>query len=150
MLRYDRHDPGQYNCRFLLSEESFHQSGDGNGYWASAMSYDNLEFQVVSDLSDVPDGPTPARLGRIHPNPFNPRTTIRYELEKPAAVNIEVLDVAGGLVRRLVAGSLMPAGSHTVDWQGRYDDGHPVAAGVYLVRMRAGEYEQTKAVTLLK
>jgi len=141
---------GAYNCRLLLTEESFHQSGDGNGYWASAMSYDYLQFEVVSDLADVPDGPTAARLGQIHPNPFNPLTTIRYELEKPTVVYMDVLDVAGARVRSLIAGVSMSAGNHAVDWQGRHDDGCPVAAGVYLVRMRAGEIEQTIAVTLLK
>ena len=141
---------GQYNCRFLLSEESFHQSGDGNGYWASAMSFDNMQFEVVSPMSDVPDKPAAARLQKIHPNPFNPLTTIRYELAKPSVVHIDVLDVAGALVRRLVTGAPMPAGHFAVDWQGRYDDGRKAAAGVYLVRLRAGEIEQAQAVTLLK
>ena len=141
---------GQYNCRFLLSEESFHQSGDGNGYWASAMSYDYMNFEVVSPSSDVPTQAAAARLGSIHPNPFNPLTTIRYELAKPSVVHIDVLDVAGALVRRLVTGARMPAGNFAVDWQGRYDDGRKAAAGVYLVRLRAGEIVQTRAVTLLK
>ena len=141
---------GRYNCRFLLSEESFHQSGDGNGYWASAMSYDYLLFEVVSDASDVPNNPAAARLGPIHPNPFNPLTTIRYELAKPSVVHIDVLDVAGALVCRLVTGARMPAGNFAVDWQGRHDDGRKAPAGVYLVRLRANEFEQTQAVTLLK
>jgi len=141
---------GTYNCRFLLSEESFHATGEGDGYWASAMSYDYLQFEVVSSLSNVPDQHMAARLGQIHPNPFNPLTTIRYELEKPAVVSIEVFDAAGALVRRLITGAQMPAGNHTVDWQGRHDDGRSMAAGVYLVRMRAGGIDQTKAVTLLK
>jgi flagellar hook assembly protein FlgD len=65
-------------------------------------------------------------------------------------VSIDVLDISGALVRRLISGVHMPAGNHTVDWQGRNNDGRPVAAGVYLVRMRAAGIEQTKAVTLLK
>jgi hypothetical protein len=141
---------GPYECRLLLTEESFHQSGDGNGYWASAMSYDYLQFEVVDSLSDVPDRPAAARLGQIHPNPFNPLTTIRYELAKPTVVHIDVLDISGALVRRLITGAQTPAGSHAVDWQGRHDDGRSVAAGVYLVRMRAAGIDQTKAVTLLK
>jgi flagellar hook assembly protein FlgD len=44
----------------------------------------------------------------------------------------------------------MPTGVHTVDWQGRSDDGRRVATGVYLVRMRADGIEQTRTVTLLK
>ncbi|MBU0742027.1 hypothetical protein KJ554_06740 [bacterium] len=142
--------PGAYDCRLLLTEESFHQSGDGDGYWASAMSFDHLRFEVVETLVDVPGRPAAVRLGSIHPNPFNPLTTIRYELTRPTVVHIDVLDAAGALVRRLIAGARMPAGSHAVDWRGRHDNGRRVAAGVYLVRMRADGIEQTKAVTLLK
>ena len=102
----------------------------------------------------MPDGgyDTPARyvLTGVFPNPFNPLTTICYELEKPAMVHIEIFDVAGALVRRLISGVQMPAGSHTVDWQGRHDDGRSMGAGVYLVRMRAAGIDQTKVVTLLK
>jgi hypothetical protein len=141
---------GDYNCRFLLSEESFHQSGDGNGYWASAMSFDYLEFAVISETSNVPDGVATARLTGVHPNPFNPLTTIQYDLDKPTVVHIDVMDVSGALVRSLVNGVSMPAGSHTVDWQGRNTNGQPAAAGVYLVKMSAGGIEQTKAITLLK
>jgi len=53
---------GSYNCRLLLTEETFHQSGDGNGYWASAMSFDNLRFDVVDTLVDVPGRSSAARL----------------------------------------------------------------------------------------
>jgi hypothetical protein len=141
---------GTYNCRFLLSEESFHGSGEGDGYWASAMSYDDMQFQLVSSLADVPEPRSAARLGQIHPNPFNPLTTIQYQLDKPAVVHIEVFDAAGALVRRLISGTQMSAGSHTVDWHGRHEDGRSMAAGVYLVRMRAGGIDQTKLVTLLK
>ena len=141
---------GTYNCRFLLSEESFHGTGDYDGYWASAMSYDNLGFEVVSTLSEVPERQADARIDLIHPNPFNPQTTIRYELGEPTEVSIEIFDTAGALVIRLVSGERMPAGSHTVDWHGRHEDGRSMAAGVYLVRMRAGELDETRAVTLLK
>lgn len=141
---------GTYNCRLLLSEESFHGTGVDDGYWASAMSYDYLQFEVVHNLADVPDRPAAARLGQINPNPFNPLTTIRYELDEPTVVHIDVFDTAGALVRNLIAGEQVSAGSHTVDWQGCQDDGRRVAAGVYLVRMRAAGIDQTKAVTLLK
>jgi len=141
---------GSYNCRLLLTEESFHQSGGYEGYWASAMSFDHLGFEVVASLSDVPDRAAAASLGPIHPNPFNPFTIIRYELAEPAAVRMEVLDVAGKRVRLLMNDTPMPAGNHTVDWRGRGDDGRLLAAGVYLVRMLAAGVERIEAVTLLK
>jgi len=142
--------PGPYDCRLLLTEESFHQSGDDNGYWASAMSFDDLGFEVVETLADVPDHPVPARLGPIHPNPFNPLTTIRYDLERPTLVDMDVLDAAGARVRRLLAGVPMPAGAHEATWRGRDGRGRRVAAGTYLVRLRAAGVDLSKAVTLLK
>ena len=141
---------GIYDCRFLLSEESFHGTAEDDGYWASAMSYDYLRFEVVSTLAGVSDSPAAARLGSIHPNPFNPTTAIRFDLEVPTVVDLEVFDAAGALVRRLLAGEQMSSGSHTVHWQGCGDDGRSVAAGVYLVRMRAAGIDRTRAVTLLK
>ncbi len=141
---------GPYECRLLLTEESFHQTDVGDGYWASAMAFDNLHFEVVDSMSDVPEVPVAARLGQIYPNPFNPLMTIQYDLERPSPVQIDVLDVAGALVRHLVVGTQMPAGGHTVDWRGCNDVGQRVASGVYLVRMRAAGVQQTKAVTLLK
>jgi len=71
-------------------------------------------------------------------------------LAEPAAVRMEVLDVAGKRVRLLMNDTPMPAGNHTVDWRGRGDDGRLLAAGVYLVRMLAAGVERIEAVTLLK
>lgn len=141
--------PGLYHGRLLLTEESFHQSGDTEGYWASAMAYDHLEFEVVAATgADAP--PAPARLLGIHPNPCNPLATIRFALESPARVDVDVLDAAGAVVRRLVRGEMREAGPHAVAWRGRDDRGRSAAAGVYLVRLRAGGSEDVRPVVLLK
>ena len=71
------------------------------------------------------------------PNPFNPRTTIRFELARAGAARLAVYDVCGRQVRTLLDGSLA-AGSHEAEWDGRDDGGREVGSGVYLARLEAG------------
>ena len=83
------------------------------------------------------------------PNPFNPETTIRFELPHAAAVKLKVFDVLGQQVRTLVSGSLQ-AGTHSAVWHGRNDLGAQVGNGVYLYRLQAGEFTQMRRMLLLK
>jgi hypothetical protein len=84
-----------------------------------------------------------------HPNPFNPRTTITYELPEAAEVHLVIVDVAGRVVRTLVE-EMRPAGSYAVEWDGRDDGGRPAGSGIYFTSMRAGATEFQKRLTLLK
>jgi hypothetical protein len=88
-------------------------------------------------------------LGQNYPNPFNPTTTIGYGLASQALVTISVYDINGKLVRTLVSDT-KPAGRYTVDWDGRNQAGNSVASGVYLSRMSAGSFVETKKLVLLK
>ncbi|MHB8079587.1 MAG: FlgD immunoglobulin-like domain containing protein, partial [Candidatus Krumholzibacteriia bacterium] len=65
-------------------------------------------------------------------------TTIRYTLGRPAAVTLAIHDLAGRRVRRLLDARPLPAGPHAAAWDGRDDNGAPVAAGAYTVLMIAG------------
>ena len=84
-----------------------------------------------------------------YPNPFNPSTAIRYQLAEMSQVRLEVFDVLGQKVRTLVA-DVQPAGVHRLVWDSRNDMGHLVGAGVYLYRLRAGEFTQVRKLLLLK
>jgi len=75
-----------------------------------------------------------ATLGRATPNPFRPATAIPYTLARPARVRLEIRDVAGRLVRRLVDGS-EAAGAHRAVWDGADEEGHRLPAGTYFYRM---------------
>lgn len=141
---------GAYRARFLLTEESFHQSGDSEGYWASAMAYDDLQFEIVATLADAPPAAARSDLGACYPNPFNPATTIPYQLQRPATVALEILDLDGARVRSLVTNVATPVGAHTAVWRGRNDAGQSVAAGVYVVRFQAAGIVRTETVTLVK
>jgi hypothetical protein len=77
------------------------------------------------------------RLYSAAPNPFNPRTTIRFDLPATGQVRLSVYDVAGRLVRVLVEGE-RAAGAYEAVWDGRDASGRAVPSGSYLARLAAG------------
>jgi hypothetical protein len=83
------------------------------------------------------------------PNPFRSVTSVKFALPAAADVQLEVFDVAGRRVTRLVSGQVA-AGEHTVTWDGRNAAGRRAAAGVYLVRLHTPERTLTRDVVLLR
>ncbi len=111
----------------------------------------NLTFDSVADVA-VPDGgniPTVLDLQDNFPNPFNPTTTIRFDVPQQGQVLLEVFDVHGRLVSSLL-NETRPAGYHTVVWDGLDNVGARVASGVYFYRVEAGNFSETKRMTLIK
>lgn len=96
----------------------------------------------------LPSAPV-GRLTSAAPNPFNPRTTIRFELARAADVALEVYDVRGQRVRTLLSGS-RAAGTHEFVWDGRSDAGVGMASGTYLVQLRGAGFVDSQSVVLLK
>jgi hypothetical protein len=88
-------------------------------------------------------------LTQNYPNPFNPTTRIQFGLAGETKTSLVIFDIAGRQVRSLVQGVMGP-GLHTVEWNGKDDGGHPVAAGVYFYRLQAGDYRETKRMALVK
>ena len=84
-----------------------------------------------------------------HPNPFNPVTTLRYDLPEQGFVTITIYDMLGREIRTLV-NTTQDAGFKSVIWNATNDYGKPVSAGVYLYKIQAGEFVQTKKMVLLK
>lgn len=84
------------------------------------------------------------------PNPFNPTTTLSYDIPRAGRVQLRVFDVSGRLVRNLVDRS-QADGRHTIDWDGRSDWGDPVVSGIYFYRlMFDGTVVQTRKMLLIK
>jgi beta-glucanase (GH16 family) len=109
-----------------------------------------IEF-LPGELVAVPDPqPTGYVLHPCYPNPFNPSTTIGYDLPEPATVDLIVYDVAGRVVRTLVAAESVAAGRHEVVWNGRDETGRAAVAGIYLCRLDAGRYSETRMISLVK
>ncbi|HPF69469.1 MAG TPA: FlgD immunoglobulin-like domain containing protein [Candidatus Krumholzibacteria bacterium] len=110
--------------------------------------------EVGAGLSDV-DVPAVAAGARpvllpAAPNPFNPRTELRFALPVPAEVTLRVYDVKGRLVRTLAEGEPFAAGAQAVAWDGRDAAGRAAASGVYVVRMEAGGARSAGRVVLAK
>ncbi len=107
--------------------------------------------QITVSVSGDPPASTPSSfaLHANYPNPFNPETTIGFDLPSSADALLEVFDVAGQLQRVLLAGR-MEGGRHHVAWDGRDDEGRRVGSGVYLYRLRAGVSDEARRMVLLK
>jgi hypothetical protein len=88
-------------------------------------------------------------LSQNEPNPFNPVTTIRYSLDKPAPVTVDIFNALGQRVRTFNEGN-RPAGWHHVVWDGRDASGNNVASGMYLYVLKAGSKRFSKKMTLVK
>jgi hypothetical protein len=137
----------------------------GHGVFAASTldAYFTAAVNVPADLyvarvaADAAAGATqPAvpgagiRLLPNSPNPFNPSTTIAFELPRAAAVTLRILDPAGRVVRTLLAEDMRPAGRNEVSWRGDLDDGGQAASGVYLYRLEADGQARSGRMALLK
>ncbi len=98
------------------------------------------------------DEVTPARFAFLlpQPNPFNPKTTLRFALPRAAAVELAIFDVSGRRVARLVAGDTLPAGQHAIDWEGRDESGRALPSGVYFARFAAAGFTEERKLVLLR
>ncbi len=92
----------------------------------------------------------PARLMVAQPNPFNPQTTIHYELFQAGNVRLEIFDVAGRLVRTLRNDVLETAGQGEAVWNGRDDAGREMPSGTYLYRLKLDGFADTQRMTLVR
>lgn len=84
-----------------------------------------------------------------YPNPFNTETTITFSLAEEKDVSLEVFNSRGQMVATLVNRKLS-SGNHQVVWNGRDDDNRPLSSGIYLYRIKAGSYNKTNKMILLK
>jgi hypothetical protein len=108
---------------------------------------ENADETVSKD--DGAQVPGTFSLAQNYPNPFNPNTSIGYTLGATAHVTLEIVNMNGQVVRTLVD-ETQTAGEHAVSWDAINDDGKRVASGVYLYRLRAGDYVDSRKMTLLK
>jgi len=123
--------------------------------------------EVVSDGEVVPTGldgnylvrvsstgVTPPALDaglrlRAFPNPFNPSVRVSFATARRGRVDAEIFDAAGRFVVKLV-GDFLPAGEHTMEWNGRDGMGRSAASGVYFLRVRTASANETLKLVLLR
>lgn len=109
---------------------------------------------AIENLSNTVTGARPVASHELtlypnHPNPFNPSTTIRFEVASRGRMSLRIYDVRGALVRTLFDGT-RDAGPGSEAWDGRDDAGRVVSSGVYLYRLNANGESRTRKMVLLK
>ncbi len=129
---------------FFIAEQG--NANFGAGYYK--LRYDST---LVLGIDDKPISRTPDRfrLFQNYPNPFNPSTIINYQLPIDNWVTLKVYDILGREVKTLV-NEHKATGSYTVQWDGTNSLGQPVASGVYLYRLKAGNFSQVRKMVLLR
>ncbi len=113
------------------------------------MPYDPSVQGVVSGVEAEIASTNATLLGNF-PNPFNPQTTIKFDLPKQTAVSLRVYDLAGSLVDVILDNEMVSQGRNDVVWRGRDLEDRVVPAGVYFYRLEAGQYSETKRMVLIK
>ena len=101
-------------------------------------------------LNEAAPAPEQVQLFANYPNPFTPSTTIRYALPEARPVTLRVYDLLGREVATLRSAEREPAGTHTVVWDGRANDGQLAASGTYLYRLEAGGTARTGRMVLVR
>ena len=114
-----------------------------------------VDFDDVKlDVTQIVDAPARVNGGvTLHPpspNPFNPRTTLAFEVAVSGLVDLEILDVAGRRVRHLLERDFVAAGRQEIEWDGRDDFGRSVASAAYFARLRSESAVATVRLTLVK
>jgi hypothetical protein len=113
---------------------------------------EDYEVHILEDVvTDASDNRTPTEyaLNNPVPNPFNPTTTITFALPKASHVELTIFDVRGQVVATLLDEDHGP-GIFSVQWEGLDNQRQPVASGVYLCRIHAGSFVETKRMVLIK
>jgi hypothetical protein len=106
---------------------------------------------VKSVVIRTTSGTVPARfaLSQNYPNPFNPTTRFAIDVASGSPVDVTVFDILGRRIATILHAE-KEAGSYTMEWNGRDDQGLAVPTGMYIIRMTAGEFTASQKVSLLK
>ena len=148
----------RYQYAFTMNEptDPAARLGFDTGLSAADVYFDNIMLTVEGTENAVEAGPSqeadlPAdfRLLQNHPNPFNAETKVVYALRRECRVEIDIYDRTGKRVRDLVSG-FMPAGYHSVLWDGRDNSGNSVASGVYLCILQTGGRLESRKLILMR
>ncbi|OGB60287.1 MAG: hypothetical protein A2Y94_05995 [Caldithrix sp. RBG_13_44_9] len=126
---------------------------NGVGVLGNSVLYvDNLSFDIL--ITSIPEQPTDRIPGTFilhqnYPNPFNPSTAISFDIPQAVNVKVDIFDITGRRIRTLLDEPKV-AGSYDVIWNGTDDTGNSVASGLYVYRLRAGDFIQSKKLLFMK
>ncbi len=143
---YQRMNPAMIQAAATLWDDRSAELGETYWYRLGAVDSDG-EFLSVPRRVTIPE--RSLTLWQNSPNPFNPATSITYELPVPADVRLTVYNALGQRVRLLVD-RFEPAGTRTTTWNGRDDNGRGVSSGVYFYRVEVDGVSRTRQMVFLK
>jgi hypothetical protein len=135
-------------ARFRYSD--YPHTSQPTGWVGELGEVEDYEVSILQDtVTPVKNIPVEFALFDPVPNPFNPSTTLSFALPTTSRVKLDVFDIQGHLVATLLD-EKRSAGVHHVTWNARDRSGQAVASGVYLCRIQAGTFTDTKRMVLLK
>jgi len=136
------------NCEYISGCDWVADSVDYTAAFFNSM--DNcIEACFLASNDEINQLPQAFNLYNNYPNPFNPVTTLRYDIPENSHVTITIYDMLGRQVKTLI-NQTQDAGYKSLIWDATNDYGKPVSAGIYLYQIQAGEYISTKKMVLLK
>ena len=144
LVGYWRLDEGSGTTAFDLTSNNNHGTIKNGASYVPA-----CDLVVAVEPLEPSALPRTTVLEQNYPNPFNPITTIRYGLHKPSRVSIKIYDILGREVVTMMNG-FQSAGYHSVVWDGRNNNGQPVASGIYIYRMQAGHFVKSYKMLLTR
>jgi hypothetical protein len=125
----------------------------GNDHFVALVSDSIKSYYCADEIMkpsvDFASTPPSYQLHANYPNPFNPETTIEYSLTDPEHVRIDIYNILGNRVSTLVDEVKAP-GNHEVMWNGTDENGSRVASGIYFYNMKAGAFNETRRMVMLK
>ena len=137
---------GNYHLTYLSPAIGKGENGVNMGAFDVGCDIDTALLSV-DELIDVT--PTEYALHDNYPNPFNPTTTLRFDLPEVSSITLTIYNMLGQRVRTFNMNDT-PAGYHSIKWNATNDYGDPVGAGVYLYQLQANQYVKTRKMVLLK
>jgi len=135
-------ESGTYNCNLIINS---------NSPYADSIIVVPVELNVspVGISENENNIPVTYNLSQNFPNPFNPETTIKYQLPQASDVKITIYNTMGQKVKELV-NKHTQAGYHNVVWDGKSNQGTQVSSGIYFYQINAGDFNKTMKLLLLK
>jgi len=123
-------------------------NADSIASWIRVCDYEVDFIPFVGGLSHV-EFPEPFIQLTAHPNPFNPRTTISFNVDNSQNVELGIFDMMGKRIA-ILADRLFEAGVHSLNWQGKDQQGHAVSSGTYLIRLSNDSGVTSQKVMLVR
>ncbi len=152
-ILYDPERDGSYLPRSMGVHEHWNNAGEKK-YSRNLGADKGIEFIQVQGITSVDVHETKEKtftfiLENNFPNPFNPGTTIRYRITKPALVMLKIYNINGEKVRTLVNQN-QNTGVYDIKWDGRDDEGQTISSGIYFYQICVNNFSQAKKMILIK